>query len=141
MYPDVVNVQPRFNFSDEINKVIFNLQSCPGHAGEKEMTEQTDFRAKHPSQNNGLHLGRSEVLQSSRQYRRAQSKEHHTIGRLAERGVERGRSSLKGRESDIVNQTIRQWNRFKIIVNQTIRQWNRFKINDGKPSMGISKRI
>ena len=47
-----------------------------------------------------LLLGRSEVLRSLRHYLRAQSQE--------ERGVERGsarRSSLKGRERAIVNQT------------------------------------
>ena len=39
---------------------------------------------------------------------RVQSQGHHTIDRLEERGVERGsarRSSLKGRERAIVNQT------------------------------------
>ena len=56
----------------------------------------------------GLLLGRSEVLRSLRLYLRAQSQAHHTTDRLEERGVERGsarRSSLKGRERAIVNQT------------------------------------
>ena len=41
-------------------------------------------------------------------YLRTQSQGHHTTGRLQERGIERGnarRSSLKGRERVIVNQT------------------------------------
>ena len=53
-------------------------------------------------------LGRSEVLRSLRHYLRVQSQRHHNIDRLEERGVERGsarRSSLKGRERAIVNQT------------------------------------
>ena len=48
------------------------------------------------------------MLRSSRPYLLAQSQGHHTIDRLEERGVERGsarRSSLKGRERAIVNQT------------------------------------
>ena len=56
----------------------------------------------------GLLLGRSEVLRSLGHYLRAQSQGHHTIDRLEEIGVERGnarRSSLKGREMAIVNQT------------------------------------
>ena len=60
------------------------------------------------SSNNGLLLGRSEVLRSLRHYLRAQSQGHHTVDRLEERGVERGsarRSSLKGRERAIVSQT------------------------------------
>ena len=56
----------------------------------------------------GSLLGRSEVLRSLRHYLRAQSRGHHSTDRLEERGVERGsarRSSLKGRERAIVNQT------------------------------------
>ena len=56
----------------------------------------------------GLLLGRSEVLRSLRHYLRALSQGQHTIDRLEERGVEREsarRSSLKGRERAIVNQT------------------------------------
>ena len=67
------------------------------------MTEQIDWLAKPP-----LFLGRSEVLRSLRHYLRAQSQGRHTTDRLEERGVERGssrRSSLKGRERAIVNQT------------------------------------
>ena len=56
----------------------------------------------------GLRLGRFEMLRNLRHYPRAQSQGRHTIDRLEERGVERGsarRSSLKGRERAIVNQT------------------------------------
>ena len=55
-----------------------------------------------------LRLERSEVLRRLRHYMQAQSQGHHTIDRQEERGVERGsarRSSLKGRERAIVNQT------------------------------------
>ena len=56
----------------------------------------------------GFLLERSEVLRSLRHYLRAQSQGQHTIDRLEQIGVERGsvrRSSLKGRERAIVNQT------------------------------------
>ena len=60
-----------------------------------------------------LLLGRSEMSKSylraqSGHYLRAPSQGHHTIDHLEERGVESGsarRSSLKGRERAIVNQT------------------------------------
>ena len=48
------------------------------------------------------------MLRGLRHYLRAQSQGHHTIDRLEERGVEREsvrRSSLKGRERVIFNQT------------------------------------
>jgi len=48
------------------------------------------------------------VLRILKHYLRAQSQGHHTIDRLQERGVETGsiqRSSLKGREKAIINQT------------------------------------
>ena len=69
----------------------------------------------------GLLLGRSEVLKSLRHYMRAQSQGHHTIDRLEEGSVERGRarqSSLKGRERATANQT-KSWNRFKGDVGET----------------------
>ena len=55
----------------------------------------------------GSLLGRSEVPRSLKHYLRAPSQWQHTIDRLEERGVGRGsarRSSLKGRETAIVNQ-------------------------------------
>ena len=82
---------------------------CPGHAGVKE-NDRADRLADKAAVTSGLFLGRSEVLRSLRHYLRTQSQGlgHHTIDRLKERGVERGsarRSSLKGRERVIVNQT------------------------------------
>ena len=70
------------------------------------MTEQMDWRAKQTSP--WLASRKIEVLRNSRHYLRAQSPRHHSIDRLEERGVKRGstrRSSLKGRDRAIVNQT------------------------------------
>ena len=55
-----------------------------------------------------LRVRRSGVLRSLRYCRRAQSQGRHAVDLLEERGVERGiarRSSLKGREKAIVDQT------------------------------------
>ena len=70
---------------------------------EREMTEQIDWRAKQPPQVACV----SEVLRTLRHDPRAQSQGHHTVGRLEERGVDRGssrRPSLKGRERAIMSQ-------------------------------------
>ena len=78
-----------------------------GLAGVNE-NDRADRLACKATLTSGMFLGRSEVLRSLRHYLRAQSQGHHTIDRLEERGVERGsarRSSLKGRERVIVNQT------------------------------------
>ena len=80
---------------------------CPGHAGVKG-NDRANRLAGKATLTIGLLLGRFEVLRSLRHYLRAQSQEHHTIYHLEERGVERvsaRRSSLKGRERVIVNQT------------------------------------
>ena len=80
---------------------------CPGHAGEKG-NDRADRLSGKATITSCLLLGRSEVLRSLRHYLCAQSQGHHTIDRLEERSVERGsarRSSLKGRERAIVNQT------------------------------------
>ena len=80
---------------------------CPGHAAVRG-NDRTDRLAGKATITSGSHLGRPEVLRNLRHYLRAQSQRHHTIDRLGERGVERGgarRSSLKGRERAIVNQT------------------------------------
>ena len=77
---------------------------CPGHAGVK----GNDWLAGKATLTSGLLLRRAEVLRSLRHYLRAQSLGHHTIDRLEQTGVERRsarRSSLKGRERAIVNQT------------------------------------
>ena len=70
--------------------------------------DRADRLAGNATLTSGLLLGRSGVLRSLRHYLRVQSQGNHTPDRLEERGVERGsarRSSLKGRESAIVNQT------------------------------------
>ena len=80
---------------------------CPGHAGVKG-NDRADRLAGKATFISGLLFGRPEVLRSLRHYLRAQSQGHHTVDRLEERGVERRsarRSSLKGRERAIVNQT------------------------------------
>ena len=80
---------------------------CPEHAGVKG-NDRADGLAGKATLTSGLLLRRSEVLRSLRHYLLAQSRGHHTIDRLEERGVERGsarRSSLKGRERAIVNRT------------------------------------
>ena len=82
------------------------LVYCPGHAGVKG-TDRANRLAGKATLTSGLLLGKLEVL-SLRHYLWAQSQGHHTIDHLEERGVERGsarRSSLKGRERVIVNQT------------------------------------
>ena len=70
------------------------------------MTEQT--LAGKETITSGLRLGSPEMLRSLRHNLRAQSQGHHTTDRLEERDVERGsarRSSLKGQERAIVNQS------------------------------------
>ena len=83
----------------------FGELPCTCHSEGKRLTEQIDWRAKQPSQ--VACFSEAEVLRSLRHWLRAQSRGHHTIDRLEERGVEREsarRSSLKGRERAIVNQ-------------------------------------
>ena len=80
---------------------------CSGHAGMKG-NDRAHRLAGKATLTSDLLLGRSGVLRSSTHYVRAQSKGHHTIGRLEEKGVEREsarRSSTKRRERAIVNQT------------------------------------
>ena len=80
---------------------------CPENAGVKGNDRAKRLAGK-ATLTSGSLFGRSEVLRSLRHYLRAKSQEHHTTDRLEERGVERGsarRSSLKGRERAIVNQT------------------------------------
>jgi hypothetical protein len=92
-------------FDIHLRKILWVY--CPGHAGVKG-NDRADRLAGKATITGGLRLGRSEVVRSLRHYLRAQSQGHHTIDRLEERGVERGsaqRSSLRGRERAIVNQT------------------------------------
>ena len=76
---------------------------CPGHARVKG-NDRADRLAGKAAVTSGLLLERSEVLRSLRHCLRAQRQRLW----LEERGLERGsarRSSLKGREKAIVNQT------------------------------------
>ena len=80
---------------------------CPEYAGMKGNDRAKRLAGK-ATLTSGLLLGRSEVLRSLRHYLRAKSQGHHTTDRLEERGVERRsarRSSLKGRERAVFNQT------------------------------------
>ena len=84
-----------------------------------------------------MRLGRFEVLRILRHYLRAQSQGHRTIDRLEERGVERGnarRSSLKGRERAIVNQT-----NIGTVSKATLGKLLRDELDH--INMGVSKRI
>ena len=79
----------------------------PGHARVKE-TDRADRLSGKTTIANGLRHLKSEVFRSLRHYLRAQSQELRTVGRLEERGVERGsvrRSLLKGRETTTISQT------------------------------------
>ena len=83
---------------------------CPEYSRVKG-NDRTDRMASKATLTGGSLLGRAEVLRSLRHYLQAQSQGHHSIDRLEERGVEVGsarRSSLKGRERAIVNQTNKQ---------------------------------
>ena len=80
---------------------------CPEYAGVKGNDRAKRLAGK-ASLTSDLLLGRSEVLRSLRHYLREKSQGHHTTDRLEERVVERGRarrSSLKGREKAVFNQT------------------------------------
>ena len=80
---------------------------CPEYAGVKGNDRAKRLAGK-ASLTSDLLLGRSEVLRSLRHYLREKSQGHHTTDRLEERVVERGRarrSSLKGRERAVFNQT------------------------------------
>ena len=80
---------------------------CPENAGVKGNDRAKRLAGK-ATLTSGSLLGRSEVLRSLRHYLRAKSQGHHTTDRLEERGFERGsarRSSLKGRERAVFNQT------------------------------------
>ena len=81
---------------------------CPGHAGVKG-NERADTLAGRADIKEGLVLGKTEVLRQYRHILQANTTpEHHSIGRLQDRGVERGSgrwSTLKGRDRAIINQT------------------------------------
>ena len=93
---------------NHLRKLLWEHCSVP--AGVKE-NDRADKLAGKVTLASGLFFGRSEVLRSliiSETLTAAQSQGHHTMDHLEERGVERGsasRSSLKGRQRAIVNQT------------------------------------
>ena len=97
---------------------------CPGHAGVKG-NDRADRLARKAIIASDLCLVSSEVLRSLRHNLRAQCQGHHTIDRLEDRGVESGstrRSSFKGRERAIVNQTnIRTVS--KATLGKSLRYW------------------
>ena len=99
-----------------------------GHARVKG-NDRADRLAGKATPTSGLLLRRSEVLKSSRHYLRAQSQGHHeTTNRLEERGVERGsarRSSLKGQERVIINQTVQTLEPFQR------QRWGNFRERGG----------
>ena len=81
---------------------------CPGHAGVRG-NERADSLARKAALTRGLRLGKSEVLGRLRRRLQVQSQAHYIIERLEERGIGRGsarRSTLKGRDRAIFNQTI-----------------------------------
>ena len=106
---------------------------CPGHAGAKG-NDRADRLAGKATLTSGLLLGKSELLRSLRHYLQAQSQGYHTIDRMEERGVERGsarRSSLRGRERAIVNQT-----NIGTVSNATLGKL----LRDGWSAYGLSHR-
>ena len=79
---------------------------CPGHAGVSG-NERADRLASTADITSGLQLGRAEVLRGLRNFLNTDKPEHHSIGHLKERGVEKGsgrHSTLQGRERSVFNQ-------------------------------------
>ena len=71
---------------------------CPGHAGVCG-NERVDRLASTADITSGLQLGRAEVLRGLRSFLNMDRPEHHSIGSLKERGVEKGSggySTLRG---------------------------------------------
>ena len=80
---------------------------CHGHAGVSG-NERADRLASTTDITSGLQFGRAEVLRGLRNCLNMNRPEHHSIGRLKERGVEKGsgrHSNLQGRERSVFNQT------------------------------------
>ena len=81
---------------------------CPGHAGVKG-NERADRLAGSATIQEGLLLGKSEVLRQLRKALQARDQaHHHSIDRLQERGVHKGSGrwlALRGRDRAIFNQT------------------------------------
>ena len=64
---------------------------CAGHAGVSG-NQRADRLASTADNTSGLQLGRAEVLQGLRNFLNTDKPEHHSIGCLKERGVEKGSS-------------------------------------------------
>ena len=80
---------------------------CPGNAGVAG-DDRADRLASKATLASGSSLGRSEAPRSLINYLLAQNQGHHTIDRLADRGIVKGggrRSTFKGRDKTVVNQT------------------------------------
>ena len=81
---------------------------CPGHAGVKG-NERADKLAGTASIQEGLLLGKSEVLRQLRKTLQENDQaQHHSIDRLQERGVRKGSGrwlTLRGRDRTTFNQT------------------------------------
>ena len=79
---------------------------CPGHTGVSG-NERADRLSSTADITSGLQLGRAEVLRGLRNFLNTDKPEHHSIGRLKERGVEKGsggHSTLRGRQRSVFNQ-------------------------------------
>ena len=94
------NLKPRLAGECSTSTIKGSCALLPGDLS-KSLAGKTNIR-------NGLRLRRSEVLRSLRHSLRAQGQGHHTIDRLEEKGVDKGRaqrSFLTGRGKAVVNQT------------------------------------
>ena len=79
---------------------------CPGRAGVSG-NERADRLASTADITPGLQLDRAEVIRGLRNFLNMDRAEHHSIGRLKEREVEKGsgrHSTLQGRERSVFNQ-------------------------------------
>ena len=94
---------------------------CPGHA-EVSGNERADRLA---STADSLQLGRAEGLRGPRNFLNMDWPQYYSIGRLKERGVEKGsgrHSTLQGRERSVFNQTnIRTVSR--ATLGRLLRDW------------------
>ena len=107
--------------------VDIHLQKLTVSDGEVKGNDRADTQAGKATLTNGLLLGRSERLRSLKHYLRAQNQGQHSIDRLEERGVERGsarRSSLKGQERAIVNQSGTVSKAMKLLRDGEERIWD-----------------
>ena len=102
---------------------------CPGHAGVSG-NERADRLASTVDVTSGLQLGRVEVLRGLRNFLNLDTPEHHSTGRLKERGVEKGscrHSTRQGRERSVFNQanigTVSRATSGRLLVDGAERVW------------------